>query len=139
MSDEQKINQSVIHVVTRDTFDNRRNTDTLDDIVYFVAEPTSNSGSLLSLYVGDRRQTDIVNLNKLILDELQINEINKNPQTYFSTFNESDFPQNMISIPDKLYVWENTDLDTVSLFVCRKDITGKKILPIVTSPIWESL
>lgn len=122
---------SVLNVITRETYENRKSAGTLDDVVYFVLEPTSGAGDILSLYVGLRHQTDLINLNKS--EEYYANG------TYAYDFSTqfTDIPINKIAVEDKLYLWEDHNLGVAKIFI-HSAIDGTT-MPLYGNPVWETL
>lgn len=115
---------SNIKVLSRETYDNRVISGEIEDnVIYFVVEPTNGDDApdCLSLYVGLRRQTDIIDLKNLPFDVSQPNQLAIDD----------------ITIPNKLYFLQDDDKGTVRLFI--KNNLASSILPVEGSVLWESI
>ena len=122
-----------IILLSRNTYDTRKAEGEIDsDTIYFVLENSTHSENYLSLYVGLARQTDIVSLNQLIgfdnvEDSVDLTEF----------FDENDIPIKDLLTPDKIYYWQDFDLNVFKAYI-RSSITGET-LPLYGTPVWQTI
>lgn len=112
-----------IKVVTRATYDNPSYVKE-SDTVYFVIEGSSNSQAYLTLYVGTDKQTDIINI--------------KDFETIGELSNPNNFPSNIVTIADKIYYIEDTDLNVFKAYM-KSSTVNNELIPLYGTPVWESL
>lgn len=120
-------------VIGRDTYNRRKEEGGIDaDTIYFVIENAAHSELYLSLYVGLSKQSDIVSLNQIIGFTSRDSSINL---TDF--FDQSDIPVKDILDTEKIYYWEDFNLNAFKAYL-KSSITGD-VLPLYGTPIWQTI
>ena len=126
-------NDPNIIILSRTSYDNRVAQHLIDPkTLYFVIEDVTDANKYLSLYVGEAKQTDIISLNELtrFVDKTTIEAL----QAFILG---SGAPAKNLLTTDKIYYWEDTDLNVMRAFMKGK-ISGE-IIPIYTEPVWEPI
>ena len=122
-----------IMVIGRDTYDRRKEEGGIDaDTIYFVIENAAHSELYLSLYVGLSKQSDIASLNQITGFMSRESSIDL---TDF--FDENDIPVKDILSTEKIYYWEDFDLNAFKAYI-KSAITGE-VLPLYGTPIWQTI
>ena len=124
---------NAIKVVTRATYNNKSASGEIDaSTIYFVIEDAASSELYLSLYVGTSRQADIVDLNNM----MGFTDADSS-QNLTDLFGENDIPTKDMLTTDKLYYWQDLNLDVVKAYI-KSRITGE-VLPLYGTPVWETI
>ena len=115
-------NTDSVLVVTRATYDSRKEQgEILNDVLYIVQEPSTNSNKFLSFYLGLAQCTDIISLDGSIVIT---------GDTDFSTIN---IPSEL-AIKNKLYTLIDDTNNIIRVYSCDNHL---QTIPLCGLPIWE--
>ena len=124
-------NNLQVIIINRDTYDVRyANNQINNNTLYFVREPTPYYDKCMSIYLGKLKISELININDLL--ELD------NIETIINGVELQDFlNSSQYKIPNKLYIYENTELGLAQTFVYSTKLS--KFIPCQSGVDWIDL